>query len=82
MNISLTPELEKFVADLVKGGMYITSSEVIRDALRALKDREEFRQKKLEELKAEIHKGEESIKNEPLVDGPAFMKELTAKYSS
>lgn len=34
MNISLTPELEKFVTDQVKSGQYKTSSEVIREALR------------------------------------------------
>lgn len=34
MNISLTPELEKFVTDQVKSGQYKSSSEVIREALR------------------------------------------------
>jgi len=38
MNISLTPELERFVADKVNSGMYQTSSEVIREGLRLLKD--------------------------------------------
>ena len=31
MNISLTPELEKFIAAKVKSGMYQTSSEVVRE---------------------------------------------------
>ena len=38
MNISLTPELEKFVETEVKNGLYQTASEVIRAGLRRLKE--------------------------------------------
>ncbi len=41
MNVSLTAELEALVAEKVKTGMYQTSSEVIRDGLRLLKERDE-----------------------------------------
>lgn len=37
MNVSLTPELEKFIAQQVKSGLYQTASEVVRAALRQLK---------------------------------------------
>jgi antitoxin ParD1/3/4 len=40
MNVSLTPELERMVNDRVKSGMYQTASEVVREALRVLKDRD------------------------------------------
>ena len=40
MNVSLTPELEKLVNDKVKTGMYQTASEVIREGLRLLKERD------------------------------------------
>jgi antitoxin ParD1/3/4 len=36
LNVSLTPELEKFVNQKVKSGMYHSASEVIRDGLRLL----------------------------------------------
>ena len=36
MNVSLTPELEKFVADKVKTGLYNNASEVVRTSLRLL----------------------------------------------
>ncbi|MEM6338421.1 MAG: type II toxin-antitoxin system ParD family antitoxin [Pseudomonadota bacterium] len=36
MNVSLTPELEKYVNDQVKTGLYNSSSEVIRTAIRLL----------------------------------------------
>jgi antitoxin ParD1/3/4 len=40
MNISLTPELEKLVNDKVKTGMYQTASEVVREGLRLLKEKD------------------------------------------
>jgi antitoxin ParD1/3/4 len=41
MNVSLTPELEKLVNDRVRTGLYQTASEVVREALRLLKQRDE-----------------------------------------
>lgn len=40
MNVSLTPMLEKYVRAKVKSGAYNNASEVIREALRALINRE------------------------------------------
>ena len=41
MNISLTPELEKLVQEKVASGLYQTASEVIREGLRLLKERDD-----------------------------------------
>ena len=41
LNISLTPELEQLVNDKVRTGMYQTASEVIRDGLRLLRQRDQ-----------------------------------------
>lgn len=38
MNVSLTKELESFVDDQVKSGLYQTASEVVRAGLRLLKE--------------------------------------------
>ncbi|HLN31429.1 MAG TPA: type II toxin-antitoxin system ParD family antitoxin [Gemmataceae bacterium] len=54
MNVSLTPELEQFVNQKVESGKYQTASEVIRDGLRLLVEREELHQTKLDELRREI----------------------------
>ena len=40
MNVSLTPELEKIVAERVSSGRYASASEVIRQALRLLEERD------------------------------------------
>ena len=38
MNVSLTPELEQYVQEKVKSGMYYWDSEVIREGLRCCED--------------------------------------------
>ena len=61
MNVSLTPELEGFIGELVKSGNYFSASEVVRDGLRLLKERETFKEIKIEELKREIQKGKKAM---------------------
>lgn len=43
MNVSLTPDLERFVREKVESGLYNSASEVVREALRLLvgRDRDE-----------------------------------------
>ncbi len=43
MNVSLTPELDKFVATKVDSGRYTSASEVVREALRLLEERDRAR---------------------------------------
>lgn len=43
MNVSLTPELEKLVSAKVATGLYQTASEVVRDALRLLRERDQHK---------------------------------------
>lgn len=41
MNVSLTPELEKFVQEKVESGRYTSASEVVREALRLMEKRDQ-----------------------------------------
>jgi antitoxin ParD1/3/4 len=43
MNVSLTPELDKFVAGKVESGRYTSASEVVREALRLLEEHDQAR---------------------------------------
>ena len=53
-NIALTPELESWVDELVASGSYKSASEVMRDALRALRERQERHQAELTKIQARI----------------------------
>ena len=57
MNVSLTPELERVVNEKVESGMYQTASEVVREALRLLKERDEARAR----LRADVQAGFEQL---------------------
>jgi antitoxin ParD1/3/4 len=54
MNVSLTPELEEFVSDKVKTGLYNSASEVVRESLRLLRRQDQLEQLQLEELRREV----------------------------
>ena len=57
MNVSLTPTLEELVHKKVATGRYNSASEVIREALRLLEERDEMRQMRLGTLRKEIGAG-------------------------
>lgn len=66
MNISLTPQLEKLVKNKVESGHYSSASEVMREALRLLQERDQRHALRLDELRAEIKKGLDSGRPTPL----------------
>ncbi len=66
MNISLTPQLEALVKNKVESGLYGSASEVMRDALRLLEERDRRQFLRVEELRAEIKKGLDSGESTPL----------------
>ena len=80
MNVSLTPELEAMINSKVQSGMYNTASEVVREGLRLIQERDEIREKKLAALRADIQLGIDDIEAGRIVDGPktmaAFRKRL------
>lgn len=57
MDVTLTPELERLIHDKVATGLYASQDEVIREALRLLKDRDELRLLAVEDLRREVRKG-------------------------
>jgi antitoxin ParD1/3/4 len=66
LNISLTPQLEQMVKMKVASGLYGSASEVLREALRLLEERDRIHAMRIEELRAEIKKGLNSGEPTPL----------------
>ncbi len=76
MTIDLGDELREFVESLVESGDYRTQSEVVRDSLRLL--REKQAESKLENLRKLIQQGLDSGVAEDW-DGETFLKRMRAR---
>ena len=59
-SFSIGKHFEAVIDSLIESGRYSTASEVIREGLRLVEEREENRKTKLEALRAEIQKGFDS----------------------
>jgi antitoxin ParD1/3/4 len=59
-NVSLTKELDQFVASRVEGGKYANASEVMRTALRIMEREEREFEEKMAALRAAIALGDAS----------------------
>ncbi len=78
MNVSLTPELEKFVDDKVESGLYNNASEVVRESLRLLKEHDEIRVK----WREQIERGWLDAQAGRVVDGRKTMAEARARLKN
>jgi len=76
MNVSLTPQLEQFVREKVDSGRYLSASEVVREGLRLLEERDRVQQMKLETLRRELMIGVEQIERGEVVDADDVFAEL------
>lgn len=76
MNVSLTPQLEAFVKRKLDSGLYYSASEVIRDGLRLLEEKDHMREIKLAELKKEIQLGLNSLDRGEGIDGEEVFEEI------
>jgi antitoxin ParD1/3/4 len=65
MNVNLTPQLEELVRTKVESGLYNSASEVVREALRLMDEKDRVRAAKLDQLKAEVRRGLNSGKSQP-----------------
>lgn len=60
LNVNLTPKLEDMVRQKVAGGLYNNASEVVRDALRLMEERDRLQAAKIEALRQDIQAGLDS----------------------
>ena len=79
MNISLTKELEQLVQKKVKGGRYLSASQVVRDALRLLEERDQQRQVQLAKLRKEIAVGLTPLRRGQVIPGEKVFSEIHEK---
>src|SRR5260221_1272146 len=76
MNVNLGSVFDNFIADLLETGLYQSQSEVVREGLRLLKEKEELKQLRLAELRKEIAIGVKQADRGEFVDGKAAFAEI------
>jgi len=82
MNVHLTPELEQLVQAKVQSGRYNSASEVVREALRLMEQKDELRAIQLKALRSRIDKGLGEAARGEASDGDTFMQELIDDFDS
>ena len=75
ISVSFTPQQAEFLASCVASGRYQSTSEVVREAVRLLKDRQERRQAELTRLRTLIREGSGQLDRGEVVDGETFFRE-------
>jgi len=80
-NISLTPQLEQFVTAKVQSGGYQSASEVVREGLRLMKERDRQREA-LGNTRQQIAIGWKESERGELRDGEEVFAKLHRRFSS
>jgi antitoxin ParD1/3/4 len=79
MNVSLTPELERFVSGKVESGRYNSASEVVREALRLLEEHDSARAAQLAEFNGELARRLAALDRGEIVDAAEARARLQRK---
>lgn len=79
MNVSLTPELEQYIQAKVETGRYTSASEVVREALRLLEQKELERGQALKKFQAELDQGIAEAEAGNLMDGEEVFAKIREK---
>jgi antitoxin ParD1/3/4 len=82
MNANLGPVFEHFIDDLLKSGLYQSHSEVIREGLRLLKEREDLKKLRFDDLRRQIGKGIEQADRREFVDGPEAFRQIRRRRTA
>lgn len=79
LTVSLTPEWEEFIDEHVRSGRYLSASEVVREGLRQLAERERLRAAELDRLRTQVRLGLEQARAGELLDGDEVFQSLAAR---
>jgi len=79
MNVNLGPVFDEFVAEMLKSGLYQSQSEILREGLRLLKEREDLKKHRLGELRKEIALGADQAERGDFVDGRQVFAKIRRK---
>jgi len=82
MNVQLTPEVEELVQSRLKSGRYNSASEVVREALGLMEERDQILAARKDEVQGKIAEGLQSLGRGKGVDGEAVFDRIEAEIDT
>jgi antitoxin ParD1/3/4 len=82
MNLQMTPELEELVQSKMKSGRYNSVSEVVREALGLMEERDEILVARKDEIRSKIADGLQSLRLGKGVDGEAVFDRIEVEIDT
>ena len=82
MDISLSPDNEKFLQSQIAAGIYNSINEAINGAINIAINKTTLSQERIDDFNREIEIGLNAYKNGEYVDGNVVIAELRKKYAS
>lgn len=79
MNVSLTHELDQYVAEKVASGRYTSASEVVREALRLMEERDQSREAQLVAFQQQLDERLQSLDQGKYADPAAVRRRIEQK---
>jgi len=79
MNVSLTPELDRYITEKVTSGRYSSASEVVREALRLMEQRDQSHEAQLAAFQHQIIDRLESLDQGRFADPAAVRRRIEQK---
>lgn len=76
LNVSLTPELEAYIASKVESGNYVSASEVVREGLRLLQAADDAKLRWIVEAREKVERGWQQAQEGKFVDGEEAMSRI------
>lgn len=76
MDISLTPEIARFICSQVESGKYGSAADVIQAGIQLLEERDRLYQGQFEQLRQEVSIGVEQLDRGERLDGKAVIEQL------
>jgi antitoxin ParD1/3/4 len=82
LNVSLTPTLQKYIHAKVRSGRYESASEVIRESLRALQEREQAADVYWADVRNKVQLARKQVAEGKTHDGEQAMNEILAELDA
>jgi len=76
MNVNLGPVFDEFVSEMLDSGLYQSQSEILREGLRLLKEREEEKRLRFAEFRKQIAQGARQADRGELVNGDQVFAQI------